>query len=103
MPQEFVLPKSEADCLSEEIDSLLRKEVISVPMNETSEQGFVSQLFAVPKKKGRRHQTSCEYESSQFARSYVHQVSFKMEGLHPVRDLLRPDDWMTNRADWKDA
>ena len=100
-PQELELPKSEADCLSKEVESLLQKEAISqisVSMNETSEQGFVSQLFAVPKKDGGIRPVV----NLTVLNSYVHQVSFKMDGLHLVRDLLRPGDWMT-RVDLKDA
>ena len=53
MPRELVFLKTEADCLSQEMESLVQKEAISeisMLTNEMSrEKGFVSQLFAVPK------------------------------------------------------
>ena len=65
-----------------------------MPTNEMlSEKGFVSQLFAVPKKDGGIRPVV----NLKVLNSYVKQVSFKMEGIHLLKDLLCPGDWMTNR------
>ena len=94
-PRELVFPKAEADCLSAEIESLLQKEAISPicpPFDETtSEHGFVSQLFAVPKKDGGIRPVV----NLKALNSHVQQVPFKMEGIHLLKDILRPGDWMT--------
>ena len=97
-----VFSKTEADCLSQEVESLVQKEAISeisMPTNEMlSEKGFVSQLFAVPKKDGGIRPVV----NLKVLNSYVKQVSFKMEGIHLLKDLLCPGDWMT-KVDLKDA
>ena len=72
---------------------------ISMPTNEMlSEKGFVSQLFAVPKKDGGIRPVV----NLKVLNSYVKQVSFKMEGIHLMKDLLCPGDWIT-KVDLKDA
>ena len=72
---------------------------ISMPTNEMfSEKGFVSQLFAVPKKDGGIRPVV----NLKVLNSYVKQVSFKMEGIHLLKDLLCPGDWMM-KVDLKDA
>ena len=80
-PRELVFPKAEADCLSAEIESLLQKEAISPifpPFDETtSEHGFVSQLFAVPRKDGDIRPVV----NLKALNSHVQQVPFKM-GRH---------------------
>ena len=63
-----------------------------------SEKGFVPQLFAVPKKDGGIRPVV----NLKVLNSYVKQVSFKMEGIHLLKDLLCPGDWMT-KVDLKDA
>ena len=94
-PRELVFPKAEADCLSKEIECLLQKEAISqicLPSNEmTSEQGFIFQLFAVPKKDGGIRPVV----NMKVLNSHVQPVPFKMEGVHLLKDRLRPGDWMT--------
>ena len=101
-PRKLVFPKAEADCLSAEIESLLQKDAISPicpPFDETtSEHGFVSQLFAVPKKDGGIRPVV----NLKALNSHVQQVPFKMEGIHILKDILRPGDWMT-KIDLKDA
>ena len=101
-PRELVFPKAEADCLSAEIESLLQKEAISPicpPFDETtSEHGFVSQLFAVSKKDGGIRPVV----NLKALDSHVQQVPFKMEGIHLLKDILRPGGWMT-KVNLKDA
>ena len=101
-PRELTFPEAEANGLSKEIESLLQKEAVSevsLPGEKTtSDQGFVSQLFAVPKKDGGIRPVV----NLKVLNSYVQQVPFKMEGIHLVKDLLRPGDWMT-KVDLKDA
>ena len=101
-PQEFLFPKAEADCLLAEIESLLQKEAISPicpPFDEmTGEHGFVSQLLAVSKKDGGIRPVV----NLKAVNSHVRQMPFKMEGIHLLKDILRPGDWMT-KVDLKDA
>ena len=101
-PRELAFSKTEADCLSQEVESLVQKEAISeisMPTNEMlSEKGFVSQLFEVPKKDGGIRPVV----NLKVLNSYVKQVSFKMEGIHLLKDLLCPGDWMM-KVDLKDA
>ena len=101
-PRELVFPKAKAHCLSAEIESLLQKEAISPicpPFDKTtSEHGFVSQLFLVPKKDGGIRAVV----NLKALNSHVQQVPFKMEGIHLLKDILRPGDWMT-KVDLKDA
>ena len=102
VPRELVFSKTEADCLSQEVESLVQKEVISeisMLTNEMlSEKGYVSQLFAVPKKDGGIRPVV----NLKVLNSYVKQVSFTMEGIHLLKDLLCPGDLMT-KVDLKDA
>ena len=102
-PRELVFPKAEAGCFSAEIESLLQKEAISPicpPFDETtSDHGFVSQLFAVPKKEGGIRPVV----NPKALNSHVQQVPFKMEGIHLLQDILLPaGGWMT-KVDLKDA
>ncbi len=59
---------------------------------------FVSTLFAVPKKDGGTRPVINLKEVNQFL-NYRH---FKMEGIHLLRDLLQPQDWL-GKIDLKDA
>ena len=97
-PRELVFPKQEGDGLSTEVQSLLQKQAVSELQEMTGTQCFLSQLFAVPKKDGGVRPVV----NLKALNSFVESTSFKMEGIHMLKDLLRPGDWMT-KIDLKDA
>ena len=61
-------------------------------------QDFVSNLFVIPNKGGEQRPVFNLRQLNQFIK-YEH---FKMEGIHMLRDLLKPNDFMAN-LDLKDA
>ena len=63
-----------------------------------SEGGFVSNMFLVPKKDGGQRPVV----NLKGLNKYVQTEHFKMEGLHTVKQLVRPGDWLT-KVDLKDA
>ena len=60
--------------------------------------GFYSNLFLVPKKEERQRPVI----NLKTLNSFVHTEHFKMEGIHTLRDLVNPDDWLA-KVDLKDA
>ena len=62
------------------------------------QEGFLSQLFMVPKKDGGQRPII----NLKKLNSFVQTEHFKMEGIHMLKDLLKPGDWMT-KVDLKDA
>ena len=60
--------------------------------------GFYSNIFLVPKKDGKMRPVINLKALNQF----VVTRHFKMEGIHTLRDLLQPNDWLT-KIDLKDA
>jgi len=97
-PRELAFQKGEVEALTAEVKSLLQKEAISIVQNEDRKRGFLSQLFAVPKKNGEIRPVV----NLKALNRFVKQESFKMEGIHMLKDLLQPGDWMT-KIDLKDA
>lgn len=87
----------EAIC-EEEIHSLLRKKAIeTVP---DSELCFVSGLFVIPKRTGGyRPIVNMKILTNV---SNTHKTHFKMEGIHVLKDIIRPLDFFT-KIDLKDA
>ena len=97
-PQELTFPQEEKAHLTEEVEKMLNKQAISVAPREHAAKGFLSQLFAVPKKDGGTRPII----NLKGLNSFVQTVHFKMEGIHMVKDILKPGDWMT-KVDLKDA
>lgn len=95
-PKPLSFSKSETALLDAEICELRAKNAVRV-VHPTHGQ-FISTLFAVPKKDGGNRPVINLKEVNQFL-SYRH---FKMEGIHSLRDLLRPNDWL-GKIDLKDA
>ena len=60
--------------------------------------GFLSNIFLVPKKDGGQRPVINLKALNQF----LHPHHFKIEGIHTLRDLVRPGDWLT-KVDLKDA
>ena len=80
------------DCLNDKEGSHCRA------LKDRSPGGFYSNMFLVPKKDGKMRPVINLKHLNQFVQ-YHH---FKMEGMHTVRDLVQPNDWMT-KIDLKDA
>lgn len=97
IPKELNFSQKDYTSLNEEVQKLLQKEAITLVMN-SHEQSFVSQLFAVPKKDGGTRPVV----NLKQLNSFVQPESFKMEGIHSLKDLLKAGDWMT-KVDLKDA
>jgi len=86
----------EQTLLKEELEALLTKQAVQrVP---TSQKGFYSNMFMVPKKDGGQRPVI----NLKALNTYVKTEHFKMEGLHTVKALLQKEDWMT-KIDLKDA
>ena len=81
---------------SEKIDALLEKEALHV-VKPVSDQ-FISNLFLVLKRDGKSRPVINLKDLNTFLQ-YDH---FKMEGIHLLRDLLQPHDWL-GKIDLKDA
>ena len=62
-----------------------------------SETGFYSNIFLVPKKSGGQRLINLKALNQ-----FIHPEHFKMEGIHTLRDLMRPGDWL-GKMDLKDA
>ena len=87
---------SETEKIDLEISALLEKEALHV-VKPVSDQ-FISNLFLVPKRDGKSRPVINLKDLNTFLQ-YDH---FKMEGIHLLRDLLQPHDWL-GKIDLKDA
>ena len=86
---------SETEKIDPEISALLDKEALHV-VKPVSDQ-FISNLFLVPKRDGKSRPVINLKDLNTFLQ-YDH---FKMEGIHLLRDLLQPHDWL-GKIDLKD-
>ena len=87
---------SETEKIDLEISALLDKEALHV-VKPVSDQ-FISNLFLVPKRDG-KFRPVINLKDLNIFLQYDH---FKMEGIHLLRDLLQPHDWL-GKIDLKDA
>ena len=84
-PQGIIHTQEESSLIENEVQELLTKEAIhSVPVHQRQE-GFVSNLFLVPKKGGGQRPVKNLNHLNHFVK-YEH---FKMENIHMLRDLLK--------------
>ena len=95
-PVQYPLSQAETLLVGEEISKMLEKGAISEV--QPSRDQFVSPLFLVPKKDGSQRPVINLKKLNQFV-EYQH---FKMEGLHLLKDLIQPQDYMI-KVDLKDA
>ena len=79
----------------EEIQELLQKGVVT---RVETQDGFYSTLFLVPKKDGGQRPVI----NLKALNGFVQNHHFKMEGIHTLKELVRPGDWLT-KVDLKDA
>ena len=87
---------TESKKIEAEISELLQKGVLT-NVTPDSDQ-FVSNLFLVPKRDG----GSRPVINLKDLNEYLQYNHFKMEGIHLLRDLMRPNDWL-GKIDLKDA
>ena len=88
---------AQSQLIQEELSNLIQKQAIKL-LEYPSETGFYSNIFLVPKKSGGQRPVINLKALNQF----VHAEHLKMEGIHTLRDLLRPGDWL-GKIDLKDA
>ena len=93
-PLRFSLTESKK--IEAEIPELLQKGALT-NVTPDSDQ-FVSNLFLVPKRDG----GSRLVINLKDLNEYLQYNHFKMEGIHLLRDLMRPNDWL-GKIDLKDA
>ena len=95
-PHPPVYPLEQTQLISTELEELLQKGAIVEVVNP---QGwFYSVLFLVPKKDGGQRPVINLKALNQF----VQAQHFKMEGVHSVKEILKPGDWLA-KVDLKDA
>ena len=81
--------------ITEEITELLLKGAIE---EVNTPPGYYSNLFLVPKKDGGQRPVINLISLNEFVRK----EHFKMEGIHNLKDLLQPGNWLA-KVDLKDA
>ncbi|XP_028408210.1 uncharacterized protein LOC114530788 [Dendronephthya gigantea] len=91
---------AQSSVISEEVQALFEKHAIYKVQNSNiqTETQFISPLFTVPKKGG-GHRPVINLKDLNYFVEYQH---FKMEGVTMLKDLLKPNDFMT-KIDLKDA
>ena len=95
-PKQYPLSAQDSLLIESEITSMMDKGAIS-EVHRTQTQ-FVSPLFLVPKKDG----TQRPVINLKGLNAMVQYQHFKMEGLHLLKDLIQPNDFMI-KIDLKDA
>ena len=90
------MARAHVAAISGEVQELLRKEAIYEVTGAA--EGFLSSLFAVPKK-GNKLRPVVDLRG---LNHFVPHEHFKMEGIPMLRDLLQEGDWLC-KVDLKDA
>lgn len=83
--------------IEEEVGALLQKGAV-LEIQSGNQDWFYSNLFLVPKKDGGQRPVINLKPLNQF----LHPEHFKMEGIHTLRDIAQPGDWL-GKVDLKDA
>ena len=86
-----------AQIIETEVSQLVENGVV-VKVRHHPEEGFHPTVFLVLKKEGGQRPVINLKELNKFIRTQ----HFKMEGIHTLRDLLQPGDWLM-KVDLKDA
>ena len=103
IPHQDFLPsyrvsKEDEILIDKELGELIQKQAIHLVLEHDYNMGFVSNLFVIPKKGGGQRPVFNLRQLNQFIK-YEH---FKMEGIHMLKDLLKPNDFMA-KIDLNDA
>ena len=85
-PPQMQFPLEQQDLVSVEVQKMLEKQAISVV--PPGQEGFISQIFLVPKKDGGYRPVV----NLKALNRFVAEEHFKMEGFHMVKDLVKPGD-----------
>ena len=72
------------------VGDLFQKGMVSQLPEEQSKIGFSLNLFLFPKKDGGQRPVI----SLKALNEFVALVHFKMEGIHTLRDLIKPGNWL---------
>ena len=96
-PPPIMMGSMETKLIQEELGNLIEKGA-EVRLHLGTERGFILNLILVPKKGG-GHRPVVNLKA---LNEYVQTEHFKMEGLHTVKQLARPGDWLA-KVDLKDA
>ena len=89
--------RNQSQLIRTEVHQLLEKGAV-VEIQHCPQEGFHSTLFLVPKKEGGQRPVINLKALNCFIKTH----HFKMEGIHTLKDLLQPGDWLT-KVDLKDA
>ena len=81
--------------IDKELGELIQKQAIHLVSENYYNAGFASNLFVISKMEGRQRPVFNLCHLKQFIK-YKH---FKMEGMHMLRDLLKPNDFKINFKD----
>ena len=84
--------------IDKELGEPIQKRAIHLVSKHDYNTGVVSNLFVIPKKGGGQRPVFKLRQLNQF----IKYERFKMEGIHMLRDLLKPNDFMA-KIDLKDA
>ena len=84
--------------IQQEVKELVNKGAVSEVLNPQAQMGFYSNLFLVPKKDGGQRPVI----NLKALNEFVQMQHFKMEGIHTLKELVRPGDWLA-KLDLKDA
>ena len=103
MPHQDFLPSHKVSVedellIDKELGELIQKQAIHLVSEHDYNRGFVSNLFVIPKKGGGQRPVFNLCQLNQFIK-YEH---FIMEGIHMLRDLLKPNDFIA-KIDLRDA
>ena len=96
LPPVLHFSKSDSTKIDSEIQSLQQKGALKQVQPEADQ--FLSNLFLVPKRDG----TSRPVINLKGLNGFLQYTHFKMEGIHLLRDLVQPGDWL-GKVDLKDA
>ena len=96
LPPVLHFSKSDSAKIDTEIQSLIQKGALKQVQPEAEQ--FLSNLFLVPKRDG----TSRPVINLKGLNGFLQYTHFKMEGIHLLRDLVQPGDWL-GKVDLKDA
>ena len=81
-----------------EVRDLLIKSAVSQLSEKQSVTSFYLNLFLAPKKDGGQRPVV----NMKALNKFVALVHFKMKGIHMMKDLIKPGDWLT-KVDLKDT
>jgi hypothetical protein len=99
IPADCIMSEEMVMVCDQEVKALLAKgAVVEVPETEKDRKGFISNMFAIPKKLGGMRPIL----NLKCLNRFIVYQQFKMEGLDCVKYIIQPGDWMA-KTDLQDA